>query len=92
MKIRPLGAELSHADGQADGRRTDMTKSIVVFRNFTKKVLKLSCVRSVSQPRNRKQCGARVLDILHDTRGTASDIVIPRRRINLASRTTATTQ
>jgi len=30
MKIRPVGAELSHADGQ-----TEMTKLIVAFRNFT---------------------------------------------------------
>ena len=30
MKIRPLGAELSHAD-----RRTDMTKLTVAFHNFT---------------------------------------------------------
>jgi len=30
MKIRPLGAELSHADD----RRTDMMKLIVAFRNF----------------------------------------------------------
>ena len=29
MKIRPVGAELFHADGQ-----TDMTKLIVAFRNF----------------------------------------------------------
>jgi hypothetical protein len=29
MKIRPVGAELFHAD-----RRTDMTKLIVAFRNF----------------------------------------------------------
>jgi hypothetical protein len=29
MKIRPEGAELFHAGG-----RTDMTKVIVVFRNF----------------------------------------------------------
>ena len=29
MKIRPLGAELSYADG-----RTDMTKQIVVFRSI----------------------------------------------------------
>jgi hypothetical protein len=29
MKIRPMGAELFHADG-----RTDMTKLIVAFRNF----------------------------------------------------------
>jgi len=30
MKIRPVGAELFHADG-----RTDMTKLIVASRNFT---------------------------------------------------------
>jgi hypothetical protein len=29
MKIRPVGAELLHAD-----RRTDMTKLIVAFSNF----------------------------------------------------------
>jgi len=29
MKIRPVGAELSHADGQ-----TDMTKLIVAFHNY----------------------------------------------------------
>ena len=29
MKIRPMGAELFHADG-----RTDMKKLIVVFHNF----------------------------------------------------------
>jgi hypothetical protein len=29
IKIRPVGAELFHADG-----RTDMTKLIVAFRNF----------------------------------------------------------
>jgi len=32
-KIRPVGAELSPADGETDGR-TDMTKLIVAFRNF----------------------------------------------------------
>jgi hypothetical protein len=31
MKIRPVGAELFHVD-----RRTDKTKLIVAFRNFTK--------------------------------------------------------
>jgi len=30
MKIRPVGAELFHADGQ-----TDMTKLIVAFRGFS---------------------------------------------------------
>jgi len=33
MKIRPMGAELFHADGQTD-RQADMTKVIVAFRNF----------------------------------------------------------
>jgi len=33
MNIRPVGAELFHADGQTD-RWTDMTKLIVAFRNF----------------------------------------------------------
>ena len=33
MKIRPVGAELLHANGQTD-RQTDMTKQIVAFRNF----------------------------------------------------------
>jgi len=31
MKIRPVGAELLHADGQ-----TDMPKQIDAFRNFVK--------------------------------------------------------
>jgi hypothetical protein len=31
MKIRPVAAQLFHADG-----RTDMTKLIVAFRNFAK--------------------------------------------------------
>jgi len=33
MKIRPVGAELFHADGRTN-RRTGMAKLIVVFRNF----------------------------------------------------------
>jgi hypothetical protein len=33
MKIRPVGAELFHADGQRDGW-SDMTKLIVAFNNF----------------------------------------------------------
>ena len=33
MKIRPVGAELFHADGQAH-RQTYMTKLIIAFRNF----------------------------------------------------------
>ena len=34
MKIRPVGAELWHAGRRTDGR-TDITKLIVAFRNFT---------------------------------------------------------
>ena len=37
MKIRPVGAELVHADGLKDGRtegRTDTTKLLVAFRNL----------------------------------------------------------
>jgi len=33
MKIRPVGAELFHAERQSD-RRMDRTKLIVAFRNF----------------------------------------------------------
>jgi len=33
MKIRPVGAELFHADGRTD-RWTHLTKLIVVVRNF----------------------------------------------------------
>jgi len=33
MNIRPMGAELFHADGLTNGR-TDMTKPIVAFSNF----------------------------------------------------------
>ena len=33
MNIRPVGAELFHADRQTDGR-TDMMKLIVTFHNF----------------------------------------------------------
>jgi len=34
MKIRPVGAELVHADGRTDGRTVTKTL-IVAFRNFT---------------------------------------------------------
>jgi len=46
MKIRPVGAELFHTDGQ-----TDMTKLIVVFRNFA------------NAPKN-EQSGARIMRCL----------------------------
>ena len=38
MKIRPVGAELFHADGQVNrrtDRQTGITKPIVVFRSFS---------------------------------------------------------
>jgi hypothetical protein len=35
MKIRPVGAELFHANGRADGQ-TDVTKLIVAFRSVRK--------------------------------------------------------
>jgi len=34
MKIRPVGVELFHADGQTN-RQTDITKLIVAFLNFS---------------------------------------------------------
>jgi len=39
MKIRPVEAQMFHADSRTDGqadRRTDMKKLIVVFRNLVK--------------------------------------------------------
>jgi hypothetical protein len=42
MKIRPVGAELFHAD--LPDKRTDKTKVIVAFRNFVsakKKMMKI---------------------------------------------------
>jgi len=35
MKIRPWGAGLFHEEGRTE-RRTDMTKLVVAFRNFSK--------------------------------------------------------
>ena len=35
MKIRPVGADLFHAD-----RRTDLAKLMVAFRNFCERALK----------------------------------------------------
>jgi len=34
MEIRPVVAELFNTDGRTDGR-TDMTKLIIAFRNFS---------------------------------------------------------
>jgi len=45
MKIRPLGAELFHADRRTNGDgRIDMTKLIVAFRNFAN-APKMGCVQ-----------------------------------------------
>jgi len=46
MKIRPVGAELFHADGWTD-RQTEMTKLIVTFYSFANapKSCKVSCRR-----------------------------------------------
>jgi hypothetical protein len=35
MKILPVGADLSYADGRTD-RHTDITKVVVIFHNFSK--------------------------------------------------------
>jgi len=35
LKIRPVGAELFHADGQTDGRE-NITKLVVAFHTFSK--------------------------------------------------------
>jgi hypothetical protein len=36
MNIRPVGAELFHADGRKDGRMDGHVKIMVAFRNFAK--------------------------------------------------------
>jgi len=41
MKIRPVGAELLHADRRSD-ERTDMTKLIVAFCNFANTPIKVN--------------------------------------------------
>jgi hypothetical protein len=53
MKIRPVGAELFHADGWADGQ-TDMTKLMVAFRNFSNapKKMKMPCASLINHARN----------------------------------------
>ena len=51
MKIRPVGAELFHTGGRTDGR-TDMTKSIVAFRN------------SANVPKNVKQIAYNKITVL----------------------------
>ena len=44
MKIRPVGAELFHADGWTDGGQTDMTKLIVAFRNLANAPKNCLCI------------------------------------------------
>jgi len=51
MKIRLVGTELLHAD-----RRTDMTKLIVVFRNFAKGRKKRS-TQKLSTLREKQESG-----------------------------------
>jgi hypothetical protein len=45
-EIRPVGAELYHADGQTDGQ-ADTTKLIVVFSNFAN-APKTACPRKLT--------------------------------------------
>jgi hypothetical protein len=47
MKIRPVAAQLCHADRQTD-RQTDVTKLIIIFPNFT------------SSSKNKKTCGLKI--------------------------------
>jgi len=47
MKIRPVEAELFHADRRTDGR-TDMTKLIVAFLNFATIQTKIQ-IRSIKK-------------------------------------------
>jgi len=52
MKIRPLGAELFHANGP-----TDMTILIVFFRNFAKRLIKT--LKGISNSRsNSRSCAS----------------------------------
>jgi hypothetical protein len=44
MKIRPVAAELFHADGRTDGQ-TDKMKLMVAFRNFAKAPKRLKSIR-----------------------------------------------
>jgi len=47
MQIRPVGAEMFHADG-----RTDMTMIIVAFRNFAN-ASKNNCTHNISRLRRQ---------------------------------------
>jgi hypothetical protein len=51
IKLRPVGAELLHADGRTYGQ-TDMTKLIVAFHNFAKSATKPIVVNIVTAKSN----------------------------------------
>ena len=68
MKIRPVGAELFIAD-----RRTDMTKLIVVFRNFAKAP---ESTAKPWRPQMTKQ-SMRIACWITKTTGTYTEYLIP---------------
>jgi hypothetical protein len=51
MKIRQVGTQLFHADGRKDGQ-TEMTKLVVVFRNF------LQAPKKVGEPLHKTPLAA----------------------------------
>jgi hypothetical protein len=59
MKIRPLGAELYHADG-----RTDMMKLTVAFYNFTHMPNSLN-VHDLLEPTKMSQIMSSVFNVKH---------------------------
>jgi hypothetical protein len=66
MKIRPVGAELFHADG-----RTDTTKLIVAFRNFGNASNKRTHRRNDSLQSKRKKlrdCDGKLQSIFFDSK------------------------
>jgi hypothetical protein len=54
MKIRAVGAELFHADGQTDGQ-TDMTKLIVAFRSFPNAPRKTNLMEMIEMKRGEEE-------------------------------------
>jgi len=57
MKIRPVVAELFHADGQVD-RQTDTTRLIVAFRAF-RTLLRMFEPRLLTDRNSGEHCHAR---------------------------------
>jgi hypothetical protein len=51
MKIRPVGAELIHADRWTDGR-TDVTKLMVAFRNIANPPINMYMLRTRKEDEN----------------------------------------